>query len=61
MREKKVYRQKCLFLMLLEVLLYCVFLLVHTPLYAKAILFALTMIALGQIIDCLQNINNRQQ
>ena len=59
-REKKVYRKKCLFLMLLEVLLYLVFILVHAPLYAKAICFALAMIALGQIVDCLQNINKRQ-
>lgn len=59
-REKKVYRQKCLFLMLLEVLLYFVFVLVHASLYAKAVCFALAMIALGQIVDCLQKINKRQ-
>lgn len=59
-REKGVYRKKCLFTTLLEALLYFVFLLARAPLYAKAVCFALAMVALGQIIDCLQNISKRQ-
>ena len=59
-REKEVYRKKCLFTMLLEALLYFVFLLARAPLYAKAVCFALAMVALGQIVDCLQHISKRQ-
>lgn len=53
-REKKVYRKKCLFLMLFEVLLYLVLVLFHSWVYARAICFALTITAFGQIADCLQ-------
>lgn len=53
-REKKVYRQKCLFLTLLEIILYILFVYNNALLYARAISFALAMVALGQVADFIQ-------
>lgn len=53
-REKKVYRKKSLFILLIEILLYLVFVWNHATLYGKAVCFALVLVALGQIADQVQ-------
>lgn len=53
-KEKKVFRRNCVYISIIEILLYCIFIFLHRLIYAKTIMISTGLIAISIVAALIQ-------